>query len=63
MERYQGICEKLFGPGLKRASYHLQVLGILPEYQKRGIGKALIDHVATKVRIKLRSTEHNNALF
>ena len=41
---------KSFGPGTKLRGWHLQVIGILPEYQRRGIATRIIDNVRAKVR-------------
>ncbi|EPQ55011.1 hypothetical protein GLOTRDRAFT_138743 [Gloeophyllum trabeum ATCC 11539] len=49
---YDDLCETSFGPGVKLASYHLQVFGVVPDYQRRGFGRALIEAVADKAKPK-----------
>jgi len=36
---------KSFGPGTKLRGWHLQVIGVLPEYQRRGIATRIINNV------------------
>lgn len=40
------------GKGAKLASWHLQFIGVLPKFQRRGIGSALIDVVSKRVSDK-----------
>jgi ribosomal protein S18 acetylase RimI-like enzyme len=41
--------EKYYGPGVQLDSYHLQLIGIHPEYQKRGLGTKFFDFVESTV--------------
>jgi len=36
---------KSFGPGTKLRGWHLQVIGVLPEYRRQGIASQVIDTV------------------
>lgn len=61
--------DRVFGPGYKLVSYHLQTIGVLPEYQGRGIAKKLIEHVRPKahaagVNLCLEAiTERNSQIY
>ena len=39
---YEDTTNEALGKGVKKSIWHLQLLGTLPEYQKRGIGQALV---------------------
>jgi len=41
---------KSFGPGTKLRGWHLQVIGVLPEYQQQGIATQVINTVKNIVR-------------
>ncbi|TFK97258.1 acyl-CoA N-acyltransferase [Pterulicium gracile] len=45
---YGAEAERIFTPGYKLASYHLQTIGVSPDYQGKGIAKKLIEHVRSK---------------
>ncbi|KAF8193020.1 hypothetical protein BJ912DRAFT_961764 [Pholiota molesta] len=47
--------EKYYGPGVQLDSYHLQLIGIHPEYQKRGFGTSLFDFVESRAAAESRS--------
>ena len=51
LSQYDDLVERSHGPGVKLGGYHLQVIGTLPEHQKKGVGRALIQYVENKVRI------------
>lgn len=50
LSQYDELVERSHGPGVKLGGYHLQVIGTVPEHQKKGVGKALIQYVENKVR-------------
>ncbi|KIJ44005.1 hypothetical protein M422DRAFT_169003 [Sphaerobolus stellatus SS14] len=45
--------EKYYGPGKQLDSYHLQLFGVLPEYQRKGYGTALVKFVENRVHSPL----------
>ena len=45
----------VFNADTKKESWHLQVLGAHPNFQRMGIGRALIDHVAKQPEVRLFS--------
>ncbi|KAF8641520.1 hypothetical protein AX16_009898 [Volvariella volvacea WC 439] len=47
---YDRFTSSAFGEGVKHNSWHLQTLGVLPEYRKRGVSAALIEIVAQKAK-------------
>lgn len=49
---YDALVEKSLGPGVKVASYHLQLLGTAPDHQRKGVAKALTQYGDAKVRLK-----------
>jgi GNAT superfamily N-acetyltransferase len=48
MTAYKAEADKYFGPDLKLAGYHLQTIGVLPEFQGKGLSRKLIEHVRDK---------------
>ena len=50
LSQYDELVERSHGSGVKLGGYHLQVIGILPEHQKKGVATALVQYVETKVR-------------
>ncbi|KAI0749656.1 hypothetical protein C8Q80DRAFT_1163263 [Daedaleopsis nitida] len=46
--QYDELVEKSHGAGVKLGSYHLQVIGTVPEHQKKGAGAALIKFAEDK---------------
>jgi len=49
IDLYNDLAENAFGSGAKLAAYHLQMFGVMPERQRQGIGRALIEFVEEKV--------------
>ena len=49
IDLYNDSAEKAFGSGAKLAAYHLQMYGVVPERQRQGIGRRLIEFVEEKV--------------
>ncbi|KAK1224643.1 mannosyl-oligosaccharide alpha-1,2-mannosidase [Marasmius sp. AFHP31] len=49
-EMLHSMHEPVYGPGVQHDNYHIQLLGVLPEYQGKGIGKALLQHVEAKAK-------------
>ncbi|KAJ7734014.1 hypothetical protein DFH07DRAFT_967769 [Mycena maculata] len=45
------VPDELYGPSKKLASYHLQTFGVLPAYQKKGYGMALMAAVEEKAKL------------
>ncbi|KAH9849859.1 hypothetical protein C2E23DRAFT_887840 [Lenzites betulinus] len=45
---YDILVEKSLGPGVKLGGYHLQLIGVSPEHQKKGVAKALTDFAEAK---------------
>lgn len=58
---YNSNAEKFFGPGVKLASYHLQLLGVHPEHQRHGIATQLMAVVHEKVRIRFWLSKYHDA--
>lgn len=48
LPRYDGLCTKGLGEGVKTASWHLQMLTVLPEHQGKGVGGALVKPILEK---------------
>lgn len=48
LPKYAELTDGAFGPGVKLASWHLQTIGVLPEYRGKGILRHLIDAVKSK---------------
>jgi GNAT superfamily N-acetyltransferase len=42
LEAYDQLWEEIDGPGVKLASWHLQLIGTKPDRQRQGIGSALM---------------------
>ncbi|KAH8830558.1 hypothetical protein DL96DRAFT_952737 [Flagelloscypha sp. PMI_526] len=47
---YDAFCDGILGAGQKRANYHLQLLAVHPEHQRKGIARALLEPVEAKAR-------------
>lgn len=45
LPRYEQLTQDGLGDGVKKASLHLQILGVLPEYRQKGTGRALAKHM------------------
>ena len=58
LTRYDELAEQSFGSGAKLAGYHLQLLGVAPQYQRKGIGRALIRWAEIKVSHHLGLTTY-----
>ncbi|KAF9260761.1 hypothetical protein L218DRAFT_871892, partial [Marasmius fiardii PR-910] len=44
--------DEIHGTGVQDQNYYLQLLGVLPEYQGKGIAKSLLSHVEAKVSLQ-----------
>ncbi|KAG8709008.1 hypothetical protein FRC08_018589 [Ceratobasidium sp. 394] len=42
--RYAKLADQGLGEGVKKDLFHLQVLGVHPDFQRRGLGSALVKH-------------------
>jgi len=55
MEAYEKVARQvrleLLGEGNEKNTWYLHMLAVLPEYQCKGIGKALVNYVTDKVPI------------
>lgn len=49
LPQYAEFGEEAFGTGVKLEAWHLQLLAVDPQYQRKGIAKALIDTIKQKV--------------
>ncbi|KAI0667418.1 acyl-CoA N-acyltransferase [Trametes maxima] len=49
-KEYDGLAERSLGPGVKRAGYHLQLIGVAPAHQRKGVATALMRHAEAKAR-------------
>lgn len=49
LPKYSNQTTAALGEGEKLASWHLQLIGVSPELQRKGIGSALIDVISNKV--------------
>jgi len=47
---FDALSAASIGAQAKLDAYHLQVLAVSPDHQRKGVGKALIEHVKEKVR-------------
>lgn len=45
------LADDTLGPGYKLNSWHLHLFGVVPEYQRKGFGKALMKVVDDLVRV------------
>ena len=55
LPKYEAQTTSALGEGAKFAAWHLQLIGVLPEHQKKGIGGALIKSVESKVESRFES--------
>ncbi|KAF9010829.1 hypothetical protein BDQ17DRAFT_1347002 [Cyathus striatus] len=65
LPKYDKCANEGFGEGVKLASWHLQTLGVHPEYQGKGVGRALIEVIKPKaakdgVPMVLEAEKENN---
>ncbi|KAI0776856.1 hypothetical protein BD413DRAFT_231015 [Trametes elegans] len=49
--KYEELSERFLGPGVKLGAYHLQVIGVAPEHQRKGVATALLQYAEAKVSI------------
>ncbi|KAJ8082188.1 hypothetical protein PM082_008035 [Marasmius tenuissimus] len=49
-EMLHKLVEPAHGPGVQHNNYHLQIFGVSPNHQGKGIGKALLQHVEAKAK-------------
>ncbi|EIN04132.1 hypothetical protein PUNSTDRAFT_128456 [Punctularia strigosozonata HHB-11173 SS5] len=67
LPKYEEQVEGALGKGAKLASWHLQLIGVLPEKQNKGVGSALIKAVqaqaAGKAIVLEAETERNVAMY
>lgn len=54
-ERFDTMNETSLGPVVKKNGYHLQLLGVHPDYQKKGISTAFDKAMSEQVRLRLNS--------
>ena len=54
MPKYNTDTAKALGEGEKVKAWKLQLLGTLPELQKEGLATALVQEIATRVRMRYR---------
>ncbi|KAI0776854.1 hypothetical protein BD413DRAFT_490968 [Trametes elegans] len=47
-ERNNELSEMYLGPGVKLGAYHLQLIGVAPEHQKKGVATALMQYAEGK---------------
>ncbi|KAI0749646.1 acyl-CoA N-acyltransferase [Daedaleopsis nitida] len=50
LNEYDDMVENSLGHGVKLGGYHLQLIGVLPEFQRKGVGRALLDFAEAKAR-------------
>ncbi|KAI0326404.1 hypothetical protein GY45DRAFT_1373959 [Cubamyces sp. BRFM 1775] len=48
LDEYDALVEKALGPGVKLGSYHLQLIGVAPEHQRKGVATALTKYAGAK---------------
>lgn len=53
LPKYENHTTASLGEGFKLAAWHLQMIGVKPELQRRGVGSELIDAVHKKVCLQL----------
>ncbi|KAL0579920.1 hypothetical protein V5O48_002091 [Marasmius crinis-equi] len=49
-EMLHKIVDPVYGQGVQHGNYHLQLFGVSPDHQRKGVGKALLRHVEEKAR-------------
>ena len=59
LEAYNGLDKYILGPGVKRGSYHLQLIGVKRSCQKKGVGKALLKAGEEKVGSMCAAVAHD----
>ncbi|CAE6463313.1 unnamed protein product, partial [Rhizoctonia solani] len=45
LPRYKQLSREGLGGGTKKTLLHLRVIGVHPQFQQRGIGKAMVEHM------------------
>ncbi len=53
LNQYDDLVERSLGPGIKLSGYHLQVIGVSPDHQRKGAAAALMNYAEGKVRTNL----------
>ncbi|KAI0636031.1 hypothetical protein C8Q77DRAFT_1216522 [Trametes polyzona] len=48
LAQYDALVERSLGPGVKIGAYHLQLIGVAPDHQKKGIATALTTYAESK---------------
>ena len=49
LKEYDELVESSHGPGVKLGGYHLQVIGVSPHYQRKGVATSLMRYAESKV--------------
>ncbi|KAI0776855.1 hypothetical protein BD413DRAFT_230906 [Trametes elegans] len=48
-KEYEAVSDKYLGPGVKLGAYYLQLIGVAPDHQKKGVARALLQYGEAKV--------------
>ncbi|KAI0671831.1 hypothetical protein C8Q78DRAFT_1128996 [Trametes maxima] len=48
LKQYDILVEQSLGPGVKLGGYHLQLIGVSPDHQRKGVATALTKYAETK---------------
>ncbi|KAI0649020.1 acyl-CoA N-acyltransferase [Trametes meyenii] len=48
LKQYDILVEQSLGPGVKLGGYHLQLIGVSPDHQRKGVATALMKYAETK---------------
>ncbi|KAL7279268.1 hypothetical protein ACG7TL_007109 [Trametes sanguinea] len=51
LKQYDELVDKTVGASVKLGGYHLQLIGVHPDHQKRGVATALMKYAENKVQI------------
>lgn len=46
---YAKLTDRVLGPGVKLGGYHLQLIGVSPAHQRKGVASALMEYAEKKV--------------
>ncbi|KAI0776864.1 hypothetical protein BD413DRAFT_231135 [Trametes elegans] len=57
LKEYDALTDRVLAPGLKRGAYALQLIGVAPAYQRKGVGSALMRFGEDKARAAHVPTE------
>ncbi|KAH9902675.1 hypothetical protein C8Q73DRAFT_785325 [Cubamyces lactineus] len=52
LNEYDALVEKALGPEVKLGGYHLQLIGVAPEHQRKGVATALTKYAGAKAHAK-----------